>query len=156
MKSKHYVCQGAECECIFGNSPDKLLVKTHTKHYINDKNMIYKLRATTLDIGTTFEKNSFGSCSKKNNNPCTAFITQWENHSFKVYYEDIGGGWALLEDSIASCPVGGNGCIKIIHHGQKQEVTAQNFLNVNWDILTQINPLVNPEDLFNSDEDFVE
>ena len=62
----------------------------------------------------------------------------------------------MLEDSIAGCPIGGNGCIKIIFHGQQQEITAQNFLNANWNILSQINPLVNPEDLFNSDEDFVE
>ncbi|MGM5631698.1 DUF4280 domain-containing protein [Apibacter raozihei] len=156
MKKKHYVCQGAKCQCIYGSSPDKLLVKTHTKHYINDGKADNKTIATTLDVGATFERNTFGSCSQKNGNSCTAVITHWENHSSNVLFEDIGGGWALLEDSKAGCPIGGNSCIRITFHGQQQELCPQNFLNVSPFIHSQLNPLVDWDDLFNSDEDFVE
>lgn len=78
MAKKHYVCQGAECQCVYGSIPDKLLVKTHAKHYINDGKANKKTIATTLDTGSTFENNTFGSCSLKNNNPCSASITIWE------------------------------------------------------------------------------
>ena len=45
---------------------DKLMVKTQSKRYINDKDGKEKLMATHADIGATFEKNSFGSCKKLN------------------------------------------------------------------------------------------
>lgn len=64
MSEKHLVCQGAVCRCDFGTTTDKLMVKTQSKRYINDKDGKEKLMATHANIGATFEKNSFGSCKK--------------------------------------------------------------------------------------------
>jgi len=62
MAQKHLVCQGAICQCQFGNAPDKLKVLTQTKAFINEKEPQEKLVATTADVGATFEKNTFGLC----------------------------------------------------------------------------------------------
>ena len=62
MAQKHLVCQGATCNCKFGTTPDKLKVLTQNKHYINEEEPKEKLVATTADIGSTFEKNTFGLC----------------------------------------------------------------------------------------------
>ena len=79
MGEKSIVVQGASCKCQFGTAPDKLKVLSHTKEYANDKDASKKLIATTKEIGaTTFEKNSFGSCKKMNNNPCKPSITEWK------------------------------------------------------------------------------
>ena len=58
MAQKHLVCQGATCQCQFGNAPDKLKVLTQTKAFINEEEPQEKLVATTADIGATFEKNT--------------------------------------------------------------------------------------------------
>ncbi|WP_412466916.1 DUF4280 domain-containing protein [Pedobacter sp. KLB.chiD] len=139
MAEKHVVVQGAQCMCKFGSAPDKLKVLTHTKEYANDKDGSKKLIATTVDIGTTFEKNMFGSCSKMNNKPCTATVTKWSG-----FYEDTvltNGGKILLEDSKATCPIGGTDCISIVQHGQKAEASQQNFDNANKDVQSQLNPM---------------
>lgn len=62
LAQKHLVCQGATCNCKFGTTPDKLKVLTQNKHYINEEEPKEKLVATTADIGSTFEKNTFGLC----------------------------------------------------------------------------------------------
>lgn len=80
---------------------DKLMVKTQSKGYINDKE---KLMATHADIGATFEKNSFGSCKKLNNGPCALVVTKWEGFYDQIIVED-NNGKALLEDSQATCAV---------------------------------------------------
>ncbi|SFA49710.1 protein of unknown function [Pedobacter suwonensis] len=139
MAEKHVVVQGAQCLCKFGSAPDKLKVLTHTKEYANDKDGSQKMIATTMDIGSTFEKNMFGSCSKMNNKPCNATVTKWSG-----FYEDTvltNGGKILLEDSKATCPIGGADCIEIIQHGQKSEASKQNFDNANKDVQSQLNPL---------------
>lgn len=139
MAEKHIVVQGAQCMCNFGTAPDKLKVLTNTRDFANDKDGSQKPIATTIDIGTTFEKNMFGSCSKMNNKPCTAVVTQWSG-----FYEDTilsNGGKILLEDSKATCPVGGSDCIRIIHHGQKAEPSKQNQENSNKDVQKQLNPM---------------
>ncbi|MFF5383107.1 DUF4280 domain-containing protein [Pedobacter suwonensis] len=139
MAEKHVVVQGAQCLCKFGSAPDKLKVLTHTKEYANDKDGSQKMIATTMDIGSTFEKNMFGSCSKMNNKPCNAIVTKWSG-----FYEDTvltNGGKILLEDSKATCPIGGADCIEIIQHGQKAEASKQNFDNANKDVQSQLNPL---------------
>jgi hypothetical protein len=56
MAEKHIVVQGAQCMCNFGTAPDKLKVLTNQKEYANDKEGSQKPIATTMDIGTTFEK----------------------------------------------------------------------------------------------------
>lgn len=139
MAEKHIVVQGAQCMCNFGTAPDKLKVLTNQKEYGNDKEGSQKPIATTVDIGTTFEKNMFGSCAKMNNKPCTAVVTQWSG-----YYEDVvltNGGKILLEDSKATCPIGGTDCIRIIHHGQTTEASKQNQDNANKEVQKQLNPM---------------
>lgn len=145
MAEKHIVVQGAVCMCNFGATPDKLKVLTQHKEYINDTNGSQKLIASTLDIGPTFEKNTFGPCAKLRKKPCTAIVLQW-----KGFYEDItlsNGGQILLEDSKASCPIGGSDCIKIVFHGQTAEISVQNFKNVDIETNNLLNPAVNIEDI---------
>lgn len=138
MAEKHLVVQGATCMCNFGTTPDKLLVLTNKKEYANDSNGSKKLIATTLDIGSTFEKNTFGACAKLNGNKCTAMIMEW-----KKFYKDVllrNGGNILLEDSLGTCPIGGPDCIKIMDHGQIAEASAQNVKNVDEDVQSVLNP----------------
>ncbi|TWP31075.1 DUF4280 domain-containing protein [Apibacter muscae] len=139
MEEKHVTCQGAICQCTYGSTTDKLKVYTQTKHYINDKNKDYKLVATHKELGTTFENNSFGSCSLRNRNPCTVSVTGWNGFYEKVTLEE-NGGKALLEDSTADCPTGGKGCIKIIFHGQQAELCKANFHKVDSSICNAMNP----------------
>lgn len=139
MAEKHIVVQGAQCMCKFGTAPDKLKVLTHSKEFANDSDGSKKQIATTMDIGSTFEKNMFGSCSKMNNKPCTAVVSKWSG-----FYEQTilaNGGKILLEDSKATCPVGGSDCIEIIQHGQKSEGSKQNFDNADKDVQAQLNPM---------------
>lgn len=147
MSEKHLVCQGALCRCNFGTTPDKLMVKTQNKRYINDKEGVNKLMATHVDIGKTFEKNTFGSCSKMNNNPCRVSVTEWSGYYEKITLEDNGGN-ALLEDSKATCPIGSKDCISIINHGQTAELTSQNLKNADKEVLAELLPFVN----INSDQ----
>lgn len=139
MSEKHLVCHGATCQCKFGTTPDKLTVKTQSKRYINDASK--KLIATHVDIGQTFEKNTFGSCKKMNNNPCQAVVTQWSGYYEKITLED-NQGKPLLEDNKATCPVGGPDCITIINHGQTAEANAQNVKNADKEVLTELFPFV--------------
>ncbi|MCL1669785.1 DUF4280 domain-containing protein [Elizabethkingia ursingii] len=139
MSEKHLVCQGALCRCNFGTAPDKLKVKTQSKRYINDKDGADKLMATHMDIGKTFEKNMFGSCSKLNNNPCQVSVTEWSGFYDKITLED-NKGKALLEDSKATCPIGSKDCITIINHGQTAEVSAQNVENADKEVVMSLVP----------------
>jgi hypothetical protein len=136
MADKHVVVQGATCQCKFSESPqtDVLKVKTQTKHYANESDAEKKLIATNKDIGQTLEKNTFGKCKLQPSSsgflPCQAIITIWENYYKKITYQENQGN-PLLEDSVATCPIGGPGCISIKDHGQKAEVTQQNQDNAN-------------------------
>lgn len=145
MAEKHMVCQGAICLCKFGSIPDKLMVLSHQKEYINDVEASTKLLATSLELGSTFEKNSFGVCSKQSYSPpCVASVIQWSG-----CYEDIltsNGGMILLEDSKATCPIGGSDCIEITFHGQEAEMSPQNEENAEDEVLAQIYPLGNLKD----------
>ena len=47
-----------------------------------------------------------------------------------------------LEDSKATCPIGGPDCIEITKHGQKAEVSKQNVKKANPILQSQLNPLV--------------
>lgn len=138
MAEKHLVCQGAMCMCKFGTTPDKLKVLSHTKEYINDSESSQKLLASTMEIGPTFEKGTFGSCKKQNNNPCVAIVTEW-----KGVYEQVSlsnGGKILLEDSKATCPIGGSDCIEITFHGQVAEIGQQNVDNADDEVMAQLYP----------------
>ena len=140
MAEKYIVVQGATCQCNFGTAPDMLKVLSQTKEYANDKSGASKAIASTKDIGSTFNSNTFGSCSKQNNRPCTAVVTEW-----KGFYEKVtltNGGKVLLEDSKATCPIGGAGCIKIMKHGQSAEVSKQHTEKANQKVQKALNPAV--------------
>lgn len=147
MSEKHLVCQGATCVCNFGTTPDKLKVLTQTKRFINDNEGSTKLMATHVDIGAgTFEKNTFGPCKMQpipgGYKPCQIIVTAWSGFYEKITIQD-NSGHALLEDSKATCPIGGPDCIKIIDHGQTSAVSAQNVENANEELLTELIPFVN-------------
>lgn len=153
MAEKHVVVQGAQCMCKFGTSPDKLKVLTNTDEFVNDKDAAKKSIASTVDIGATFEKNMFGSCSKLNNKPCNAVVSAWSG-----FYEDItlkNGGKILLEDSKATCPIGGKDCISIVQHGQKAEPSTENKNNANENVQSQLNPMDIPEELSQTSQEQV-
>lgn len=145
MSQKHLVCQGALCKCNFGTTPDKLKVLTQTKRYINDKDGSEKLMATNKDIGKTFEKNTFGSCAKMNNNPCQVIVTEWSGYYKKITLEDNKGN-PILEDSKATCPIGSKDCIVILKHGQIADVSQQNIENVNKEAVLELCPFIDLND----------
>ena len=155
MSLKEKVVQGAICMCNFGTTPDKLKVLTQQKHFANDKDGSTKLIATNKYLGTTFEKNTFGSCKKTNNSPCSAIVTAWSGFYEKVTFED-NQGKILLEDSKATCPNGGKDCIKIINHGQIAEVSSQNVKNSDPIAQSIINPLVDASSLLDEHNNQVE
>lgn len=146
MSGKHLVCQGATCQCNYGTTTDKLKVLTQSKRYINDKEARTKLLATHKDLGSTFEKNTFGSCAKQNNKPCQAIVTAWSTYYDKITLADNKGN-ALLEDSKGTCPIGGTDCIRIINHGQTAEITQSNIDHADQEVLTELFPLVNLKEL---------
>lgn len=150
MSEKHLVCQGAICSCNYGNTPDKLKVLTQTKRFINDKEGSTKLMATNMDIGAaTFEKNTFGPCKMQpipggGFKPCQIVVTAWTGFYEKITLQD-NNGKALLEDSKATCPIGGPDCIKIDNHGQTAEVSQKNVENADKEVLAELFPFVDME-----------
>jgi hypothetical protein len=144
MAEKHFVVQGGTCECKFSESPqtDTLKVKSQTMHFANDDGK-EKLIATNKEIGQTLEKNTFGKCklqpTNSGNLPCQVVITQWTGFYDKVTYEENKGN-PLLEDSKATCPIGGPDCITIKKHGQTAEVTQKNAEKGDPEVLNQLMP----------------
>ncbi|OXB10959.1 hypothetical protein B0A81_03070 [Flavobacterium plurextorum] len=147
MSEKHAVVQGASLKCKFSVEPkiDILKVKSQQKHYANDKDADKKLLATDKEIGQTLEKNTFGKCKMQPNGngdylPCQAVITKWSGFYEKVTLSNIGK--ILLEDSKATCPIGGADCITVDKHGQKAEVSKQNAKKAKPQVNNQLNPMV--------------
>ncbi len=157
MSLKQKVVQGALCQCQFGTTPDKLKVLTQQKYFINDFSGSSKLAATHKDIGLTFEKNTFGSCKKMNNSPCTASVTEWSGYYEKEKYSPP-DGFILLEDSKATCPIGGKDCISILKTGQIGEPSESSIQDGDEELQSHINPVLNlknnaltyPYDLLNA------
>jgi hypothetical protein len=151
MSEKHVVVHGATCKCKFSVDPqtDILLVKSQSKHFANDKGADKKLIASTKELGQTLQKNTFGNCKLQPTGnsfkPCQAVITKWSKFYEKVTLSNQGK--ILVEDSKATCPIGGPDCIEITKHGQKAEVGKQQMRKADSDILKQINPFLNSEDL---------
>jgi hypothetical protein len=139
MAEKRLVVNGAICICKFGAAPDKLKVATNTKEYANDRDGSSKAIATTKDIASTFQAGTFGVCSKQRS-ACKSTVTQWSGFYEKVQLSN--GGYPLLEDSKATCPVGGKDCIEITFHGQTDEMTQQNVDNANPEVMKVLNPAV--------------
>jgi hypothetical protein len=152
MSDKHVVVQGATVKCKFSVEPklDKLKVKTQSKHYANEKDPSKKLIATDKEIGQTLEKNTFGKCKIQPNGsgdylPCQAVITKWSGFYDKVTLSNKGK--ILLEDSKATCPIGGPDCITVDKHGQKAEASKQNLKNASPEVQKQINPMVDVKEI---------
>lgn len=152
MSEKHIVVQGATVKCIFSVEPklDKLKVKTHKKHYANDKDGSDKLIGTSKELGQTLEKNTFGKCKKQPAGadflPCMAVITKWSG-----FYDTVtlsNDGKILTEKSKATCPMGAPDCIEFTDHGQTTEPCEQNFKNVEPEVHNQINPMVDVRDMY--------
>ncbi|MBS7231155.1 DUF4280 domain-containing protein [Flavobacterium psychroterrae] len=159
MSEKHVVVQGATLKCKFSVEPktDILKVKTHSKHYANDKEADKKAIATDKEIGQTLEKNTFGKCKMQPNGsgdylPCQATITKWTGFYEKITLSNKGK--ILVEDSKATCPIGGPDCIEVDKHGQKAEVAKQHIEKANPDVLKQINPLLDPKSLDDNNSDY--
>lgn len=149
MSQKEIVVQGATCQCQFGFQTDKLKVLTQKKHYVNDKDGNEKLIASHMDIGMTFEKNTFGQCKLQPSNsgylPCIPALTQWQGQ-----YKDmvlINKGEILLEDSKGTCSISGSPCISFVKTGQQANPSKQNMENADEEVQSQINPLVNFKEL---------
>jgi Domain of unknown function (DUF4280) len=149
MSEKHLVVQGATCKCINSVAPqkDKLKVLTQTKHTANDKDGTKKLIATHMDIGQTMEKNTYGNCKLQplpggGYCPCIPALLEWSGQYMNITFEE-NNGHPLLEDSKATCAIGGPDCIEIVDHGQKTTGSAQNAKNANKTVQKQINPLSN-------------
>jgi hypothetical protein len=154
MAQKHIVCHGAVCMCNFGASPDKLMVKSHKKEFINDSEGAKKLIASDKDLGPTFEKNTFGPCQKQpsgsGNKPCQAIVNKWSGFYENVTLENQGK--VLLEDSKGTCPIGGPDCIKITFHGQASAPTAQSAKAAKPEVMSVLNPVVEMEEVTEEDE----
>ena len=140
MAEKRLVVNGAICMCKFGAAPDKLKVLTNTKEYANDAQGSQKAIATSKDIASTFESGTFGSCAKQHGSACKSMVTEWSDFYEKVQL--CNGGNPLLEDSKATCPIGGKDCIEIIFHGQTDELTPQNVDNTKPEVMQALNPAV--------------
>ncbi|MCV6628559.1 MAG: DUF4280 domain-containing protein [Flavobacteriaceae bacterium] len=143
-----FVCNGAECKCQFGTTPDKLIADQQDKHFINDNKASKKILITHKDIGTPLEKKTFGSCKfSYPNKPCKVNITEWLEYYQKVTL-NANNGNPLFETSKAICAVAGSPCIEITFHGQTAEPNSDNQKKEekDQDTASQINPLANPND----------
>lgn len=145
MAEKHYVVQGATCQCKLSkdtSATDILQVKTQSKHFANDKDGANKLIATDKEIGQTFKKNTFGQCKNQPSGtdflPCMVQITKWSEPYDKVTLSNQGK--PLLESSKASCAMGTPDSIIIKDHGQVAEVSKKNVENTDNEVNAQIFP----------------
>ncbi len=155
MSEKHAVVQGATCKCEFGDFPDKLMVLSQTKNYANDNKGAQKLIASTMEIGGgTFQKNTFGQCKLQPTGssfkPCQIVVTKWDKVYEKITLSN--NGKILLEDSKATCVISGSPSISIINHGQTAEGHVNNSEETDTDTQTQINPMVDVNELNNNEE----
>ncbi len=146
------VCHGAECECQNGDSPDKLVVTTQSKRYINDSDSAEKLVATNKEIGLPFEKKTFGQCklqpTPSGYKPCQPNITEWTDFYDNITLSENSGN-PLLEGSKATCVIAGAPCVSITFHGQTGEPSEQNFEQEEKeeDTASQVNPLANASEV---------
>ena len=158
MASKHIVVQGATVKCKFSVAPqtDTLKVLSQSKHFANDKEAGDKLIATDKEIGQTLQKNTFGNCKMQPTGnsylPCQAVITKWSSVYEKVTLSNKGK--ILLEDSKATCPIGGPDCIEITKHGQKGGASKQDAKKANQAVLQVLNPLADIEEYTEDENPF--
>lgn len=136
---KLFVIQKGKASCDKGTKFPQFKVDSHKKHYINNTGDSDNYLAVT-ENDTQFNPPAvpFGNCSLQNNKPCTfAPAGKWQK-----FYEDIKvlDNALLTEISELQCSVGGK--IKIMDHGQRAELSKQNFKNADSKVHGYINPLV--------------
>lgn len=141
MSEKHFLVQGAQCQCNNGAKPDKLVVLSQNKEYINDSDGSQKLIANTLDLGVPFEAKTFGACNITDS-ACVPAVTAWTESYQKIKLSN--GGNILTEDSKAVCSVGGSACISVLFHGQTAALTSAHFDQTEIETLSILNPMAPP------------
>ena len=150
MSEKKLVCHGAMCKCSFGDFPDTLVVSSQQKHYINDTKGSQKLMATDKELGAPFQAKTFGQCKMQPTGssfkPCMPAITTWDGFFEKTQIQS-NQGFPLLEDSKATCSFGGAPSVEITFHGQVAVPSAQNIANADPEVLSQIMPLIDVNEI---------
>jgi hypothetical protein len=160
MSEKAVLVHGATVKCNFSVAPqtDKLVVLSQQEHYVNDKEGSEKLIGTTMELGQTLEKNTFGNCKLQPTGnsylPCKAVITKWDDFYDHVTLSNNGN--ILLKKSKATCPIGGAGCISVVNHGQKSSGSTQQQRKVDSRMANAVNPLGNAAALQQENEQIEE
>jgi hypothetical protein len=123
--------------------PDKIISVSEHRQYVNDPDGEKKMIVSTMDIGQPFQKKSFGNCKLQPTpggyKTCQSQITEWTDFYEKVTLDN--GGNPILENSKATCPIGGAPCISITFHGQTAETTEEQEEKADNEVMDQINPL---------------
>lgn len=136
---KLFVAQKGKAICDKGTKFPQFKVSSHKKLYINDKDGVDDyLAVTENDLQFNPPAVPFGNCSVKNGQPCSfAPAGKW-----KKFYKDVKvmDNALLTEISELQCSIGGK--IKIMDHGQKAQLSKQNFENADAKVHSYINPLV--------------
>lgn len=145
MAIKHLVVDGAICMCNYGVTPDFLKVISQKKEYANDAQGVKKLIAGTMDIGCPFQAGTFGVCVKTRA-VCKSSVIQWSGYYSKTQLSN--NGYPLLEDSKATCPVGGTDCIRIVFHGQITEINKPDLFAARPQVTKILNPAVKLSDVW--------
>lgn len=136
---KKFVIQKGKAICDKGTKFPQFKVDSHKKHYINHAgDSDHYLAVTENDNQFNPPAVPFGNCSLQNNKPCTfAPAGKWQ----KIYKDvKVLDNSLLTEISELQCSVGGK--IKIMDHGQRAELSKQNFKNADVKVHGYINPLV--------------
>ncbi len=123
-ENKHFAIQKGKAICDKGTKFPNFKVTSHQKHYWNDDsgNADY-LAVTEDDVQFNPPAVPFGSCALKNNQPCSfSAAGKWKKTYEKV---KVLGKSCLTEISELQCTIGGK--IKVMDHGQKAELSKQNF-----------------------------
>ncbi|MCS3532584.1 PAAR-like protein [Chryseobacterium sp. JUb7] len=136
---KLFVIQKGKAICDKGTKFPQFKVSSHKKHYLNNEsNSDDFLAVTENDLQFNPPAVPFGNCSLKNNQPCSfAPVGKWTK-----FYKDVKvlDNALLTEISELQCAIGGK--IKIMDHGQRAQLSKQNFKNADARVHSYINPLV--------------
>jgi hypothetical protein len=82
--------------------------------------------------------------------PCQAVVQEWSGFYKNVTIADKCK--ILLEDSKATCPIGGPDCIKITFHGQVNAPGSSSLKKANKEVIQVLNPVVDLDDLKEEDD----
>ena len=148
-ENKYFVIQKGKAICDKGTAFPNFKVNSHQKLYWNDEGgKADYLAVTQEDVQFFPPAIPFGNCSLKNGQPCSfAAAGKWQKPYDKVKVLDKS---CLTEISELQCAVGGK--IKIMDHGQRAELSKQNFKNTDANTHNHINPMVDLDE-FNEELD---